>query len=137
MITLYYAEPVLSGRVLDGNLFAVRVRVRVRSGTAPVRPDRFALPETVVGRERVLEPTVFLQRLFVHQYHWQLFIVVVVAAETARILSAEIVRQSLVRGAESRRRRHEHADDQHQAHRYRRRRANLLVLCTYTNVRDK
>lgn len=104
VVALDYAEPVLSSRVFDRDLLAVRVRVRVRSGPAPVRPDRFALPQTVVGRERVLKPAVLLERLFVHQYGWQLFVTV-----AACIVAAVIIRRVVVR-TETRGRRYENGD---------------------------
>jgi len=111
VVALHDAETVFAGRVLDGDLLALRVRVRVRAGPAAVRTDRLALPQTVVGRERVLEPAVLLQRLFVHQYHRQLF------AVAARRLVAAIV---VGRSAEARgRRRRENAGQRQHARRLR------------------
>jgi len=128
VIALYYAEPVFAGRVLDRDLFAVRVRVRIRSCAAAVGSDRLALPETVVGRERVLETAVLLQRLFVHQYHWQLS-VSAAAAAAARLMAAKIVGRTVflaVAGGQGRRR--ESADQQQTRRLHLRRRAALQHL---------
>lgn len=108
MIALQYAEAVLAGRVLDADLFAVRIGVRVRTGPCTVRPDRLALPVTVVGRERVLKSAVLLERLFVHQYHRQLSVVVV----AGRLVTTVIIRRSGVTAETRFGRRRQNADQQ-------------------------